>query len=137
MVSFAANPDYTKMEGFKQFKALYNQKNACAACNNPHTSYLVLEVIYNQVKNLGCLERTFDELLLQDFIVSGLITACYCLKHLSLAPYYHVQMKCCMQKWDRCNNQGVGTEVVDTSCQLVRVVGMGLYHSMADVQSTV
>ena len=28
-------------------------------------------------------------------------------------------------------------EVVDTCCQLIRVVGMGLHHSMADVQSTV
>ena len=28
-------------------------------------------------------------------------------------------------------------EVVNACCQLVRVVGMGLYHSMVDVQLTV
>ena len=64
----------------------------------------VLEVIYNQVKNSGCSEREFKELSLQDFIISGSITAhCY-LKHLSLVLYYYVQMTHYMQKWDYCNN---------------------------------
>ena len=137
LVSFAADPDYTKTEGFKQFKALYNQKNTCAACNDPHTAYPILEVIYNQVKNLGCSERSFDKLSFQDFLISGLITTHHCLKCLSLAPYYHVQMKHCTQKWDRHDNQGAGTEVVNTCCQLVGVIGTGLYHSMVDVQETV
>lgn len=126
LISFAVDPDYTKMEGFKQFKALYNQKNTWAAHNNLHATYPILEVIYNQVKNSGCLERSFDKLSFQYFLVSGLIAACCYLKHLFLAPYYHEQMKCCTQKWDRCDKQGAGTEVVDTFHQLVSVVGTGL-----------
>ena len=35
------------------------------------------------------------------------------------------------------DNQGAGTEVIDTCQQLVGVVGTGLYHSMANVQMTV
>ena len=61
----------------------------------------------------------------------------HCLKHLSLAPYYATQMRHCTQKWDKHNNQGVGSEIVDTCHQLVGVVSTGLYHSMADVQMTV
>ena len=59
------------------------------------------------------------------------------LKHLSLAPYYHVQIKHCILKWDRHNNQGAGLEVINTCRQLVSVIGTGLYHSMVDVQETV
>ena len=54
-----------------------------------------------------------------------------------MAPYYVAQMKHCTQKWDRRDNQGPGLEVVDTCHQLIGVVGTGLYHSMADVQSMV
>ena len=60
-----------------------------------------------------------------------------CLKHLSLAPYYAAQMKCCMQKWDRRDNQGVNSEAINVCQQLVSIIGMGIYHSMADVQYTV
>ena len=137
LVSFTADPNYTKMEGFKQFKALYNQKNACTTHNNPHTSYLVPEAIYNQVKNSRCSKRSFKELSFQDFLMLGSIVACCHLKHLSLAPYYHTQMKHCTQKWDMHNNQGAGTEVVDTCCQLVSVISVSLYHSMANVQEMV
>ena len=121
------------MEGFKQYKVVFNQKNTRAACNNPQEAYLTAEDTYNTIKSSGCLQRTFKALSLQDFITSGLIAAHHCLKCLSLVPYYAAQMKCCMQKWDKCDNQGVGMEVVDTCWQLVRVVGTGLYHSMADV----
>ena len=56
------------------------------------------------------------------------------LKRLSLAPYYAAQMKCCMQKWDRRDNQGANSEVINVCRQLVGIVGTGVYHSMADVQ---
>ena len=46
-------------------------------------------------------------------------------------------MKHCIQKWDRHDDQGPGSDVVDTCHQLIGVVGTGLYHSMADVQMTV
>ena len=96
-----------------------------------------MEDVYNTVKSSSCLQRTFDAFSLQDFITLGSITAHHRLKCLSLVPYYVAQMKWCTQKWDRCDNQGVGTKVVNTCHQLIRVVGMGLYHSMADVKSTV
>ena len=63
----------------------------------------------------------------------GSVTAHCHLKHLSLAPYYTAQMRRCMQKWDKHDDQGPGSDVIDTCWQLVRVVGTGLYHSMADV----
>ena len=92
LISFAQDVDYTKMEGFKQYKAIFNQKNTCATCNNPRGTYLTAEDVYNTVKSSGCLQRTFDALLLQDFITLGSIaTRCH-LKCLSLAPYYAVQM---------------------------------------------
>ena len=97
----------------------------------------MVEDVYNAVKSSGCSQHTFKALSLQDFITSGSIAAHRRLKHLSLAPYYAAQMKRCTQKWDRCDNQGTGTEVVDTCHQSIRVVGTGLYHSMADVQMTV
>ena len=70
-------------------------------------------------------------------MISGSIATCCHLKCLSLAPYYHAWMKRCMQKWDRHDNQGAGLEVVDTCCQLVSVIGTGLYHSMVDIQEMV
>ena len=96
-----------------------------------------MEDVYNAVKSSGCSQRTFEALSLQDFITSGSIAACCQLKCLSLVPYYVAQMKCCTQKWDRHDSQGMGSEVVNTCCQLIGVVGTGLYHSMADVQSMV
>ena len=95
------------------------------------------EDVYHAIKSSGCSQNTFNALSLQDFITSGSIAAHHHLKHLSLAPYYAAQMKHHMQKWDKRDNQGPGTEVVDTCCQLIGVVGMGLYYSMADVQLTV
>ena len=124
------------MEGFKQYKAIFNQKNTQAACNDPCGAYLTVEDIYNAVKSSGCSQWTLNTLFLQDFITSGLITAC-CLKCLSLVPYYVAQMKCCMQKWDRHDNQGGGTEVINMCQQLISVVSTSLHHSMANVQSMV
>ena len=96
LVSFAQDVDYTRTEGFKQYKTVFNQKNACAAHNDPQGAYPMVEEVYDTIKSSGCSQRTFDALSFQDFITSGLIAACCCLKHLSLAPYYVVQMKCCM-----------------------------------------
>ena len=137
LISFAQDVDYTKMEGFKQYKAIFNQKNTRCARNDPRGTYPMAEDVYNAVKASGCSQRTFDGPSLQDFITLGSITACHCLKRLSLVPYYAAQMKHCTQKWDKHDNQGVGSEVVNTCCQLVGVVGTGLYHSMADVQMMV
>ena len=64
LVSFTQDVDYTKMEGFKQYKAIFNQKNACCACNNPHGAYLTAESIYNTVKSSSCSQRTFNGLSL-------------------------------------------------------------------------
>ena len=86
LVSYAQDIDYTKTEGFKQYKAIFNQKNAWAAHNDPHGLYPSVEDIYNMVKSSGCLQRTFKALSLQDFITSGSIAACRCLKCWSLRP---------------------------------------------------
>ena len=137
LVSYAQDIDYTRTEGFKQFKARYNVKNARAACNDPNVAYPSAEVIYQAIKGPGCTLHSLDSLSLDDFISSGAIAACCCLKHLSLAPYYAAQMKCCMQKWDRQDDQGSSLEVINVSRQLIGMVGMGIYHSMADVQYTV
>ena len=85
----------------------------------------------------GCTLRSFDGLSLDDFISSGSVAARRRLKRLSLAPYYAAQMKQCMQKWDRRDDQGPNSETIDMCRQLVRIVGTGLYHLMADVQSVV
>ena len=137
LVSFAQDVDYTKMEGFKRFKASYNHKNTRAARNDPHGLYPHTKDIYQAAKGPGCSQQTFNGLSLQDFIETGAVAARHRLMCLSLAPYYATQMCCCTQKWDKRNNQGPGSEVVNTCCQLVGVVGTGLYHSMADVQMTV
>ena len=94
-------------------------------------------MVYQAVKGPGCTLRSFDGLSLDDFISSGSVAACCCLKCLSLAPYYVAQMKRCMQKWDRRDDQGPNSETINTCRQLVGIVGTGLYHSMADVQSVV
>ena len=80
---------------------------------------------------------SFDSLSLDDFISAGSVAACCHLKCLSLVPYYVVQMKRCMQKWDQCDNQGSSLEAINMCQQLVSMVGMGIYHLMADVQYTV
>ena len=137
LVSYAQDVDYTRTEGFKRFKSHYNVKNAWVARNDPRGTYLLVETVYQAVKGPGCMLRSFDGLSLDDFISSGSMATCRHLKCLSLAPYYAAQMKQCTQKWDRCDDQGPNSEMIDMCCQLVGIVGTGLYHSMADVQSMV
>ena len=137
LVTYAQDVDYTCMEGFKQFKSWYNVKNTQAACNDPNGTYPSAETVYQAVKGPGCTLRSFDGLSLDNFISSGSVAACRRLKRLSLAPYYAAQMKQCTQKWDRRDDQGPNSATIDTCCQLVGIVGTGLYHLMADVQSVV
>ena len=137
LVSYTQDVDYTHMEGFKHFKVWYNVKNTQAACNNPNVAYPLAKTVYQAIKGLGCMLRSLDALSLDDFISSGSVaTRCH-LKHLSLAPYYVAQMKRCIQKWDRHDNQGPNLGMIDTCHQLIGIIGTGLYHSMVDVQSTV
>ena len=137
LVSFAQDVDYTWMEGFKRFKASYNVKNARVARNDPHGAYPTAEDVFQAAKGLGCSQRTFNGLSLDNFISLGSVAACRRLKRLSLAPYYAAQMKRCTQKWDRHDEQGLALAMIDTCHQLIGIVGTGLYHSMADVQLTV
>ena len=137
LVSYAQDVDYTRTEGFKQFKTKYNVKNARAARNDPNSIYPSAESVYQVVKGPGCTLRSFDGLSLDDFISSGAVAARCRLKRLSLAPYYAAQMKRCTQKWDRRDDQGASSEVINVSWQLIGVVGTGIYHSMADFQYTV
>ena len=137
LISYAQDIDYTRTEGFKQFKARYNVKNMRAARNDPNGVYPSAEIIYQAIKGPGCTLRSFDSLLLDDFISSSAMAARRHLKRLSLAPYYVVQMKRCTQKWDCRDEQGASSEAINVCRQLVSVVGTGIYHSMADVQYTV
>ena len=137
LVSFAQDVDYSGIEGFKQFKVIYNQKNTRCTRNNPWGSYPTALEVYTAAKSSSMLMRDMASLSFQDFITSGLIVARHCLKQISLAPYYAAQMKRCTQKWDCWDNQGVGMEAVDFCQQLVGVMGTGLYHSMPDVWMTV
>ena len=136
-ISFAQDINYTRMEGFKRFKASYNVKNMRCARNDPCGAYPTAEAVFQAVKGPGCSQRTFDSLSLDNFISSGSVAACHRLKRLSLAPYYAAQMKCCTQKWDRCDEQGPALVTIDTCRQLIGIVGTGLYHLMADFQLTV
>ena len=137
LISYTQDIDYIHMEGFKQFKVRYNVKNAQAARNDPNAAYPSAETVYQAVKGPGCTLRSLDSLSLDNFIPSGSVATHCRLKHLSMAPYYAVQMKHCTQKWDRCDNQGLNSGMIDTCHQLISIIGTGLYHSMADVQSTV
>ena len=137
LVGFSQDVDYTRTEGFKQFKARYNHKNARAARNDPNAIYPPAEIIYQAVKSPGMTERSLESLSLDDFILAGSVSARRRLKHLSLAPYYVAQMTRCMQKWDRRDEQGASSEAINVSCQLIGIVGTGLYHSMAEVQHSV
>ena len=137
LVAYAQDVDYTRTEGFKRFKSHYNVKRAQVARNDPQGSYPSAETVYQAVKGPGCMLRSFDGLSLDDFISSGSVAARRRLKRLSLAPYYAAQMKRCTQKWDRHDDQGPNLEMIDMCRQLVGIVGTGLYHSMADVQSVV
>ena len=137
LIAYSQDVDYTQTEGFKQFKAHYNVKNARAARNDPSTTYPSAEVIYQAVKGPGCTLRSLDSLSLDNFISSGTVAARRCLKRLSLAPYYAAQMKRCTQKWDCRDDQGSNSETINVSWQLIGIVGTGIYHSMANVQYTV
>ena len=137
LVSFIQDINYTRTEGFNRFKAPYNRKNTHATCNNPHGVYPKPKDIYQAAKGPSCSLRTFDSLSLQDFIKTGAIATHHHLKCLSLAPYYTAQMQRSMQKWDKRDNQGPGSDVVNTCQQLIRVVGTAIYHSMANVQMTI
>ena len=64
-----------RSEGFKQFKARYNVKNACATRNNPNGVYPSPEVIYQAAKGPGMTEQSLDSLSLDDFILAGSISA--------------------------------------------------------------
>ena len=114
LIAYAQDVDYTRMEGFKQFKMRYNVKNTQAACNDPNGVYPSPETIYQAVKGPGCTLRSFDSLSLDNFITSGSMAARRRLKRLSLAPYHAAQMKQCMQKWDRRDNQGLNSGMIDT-----------------------
>ena len=74
LVSYAQDIDYTRTEGFKQFKAHYNVKNARAARNDPNGVYPSPEVIYQAAKGPGMTERSLDSLLLDDTGGKGSIT---------------------------------------------------------------
>ena len=137
LVAYAQDVNYTRTEGFKWFKSWYNVKNTRAAHNNPNGAYPLAEMVYQAVKGPGCTLRSFDGLSLDDFISSGSVAARRRLKRLSLAPYYAAQMKRCMQKWDCRDDQGPNSETINMCRQLVGIVGTGLYHLMADVQSVV
>ena len=137
LVSYAQDVDYTWTEGFKRFKSRYNVKNTRAARNDPNGAYPSAEMVYQAVKGPGCTLQSLNGLLLDNFISSGSVATRRRLKRLSLAPYYAAQMKRCTQKWDRCDDQGPNSGTIDTCRQLVGIVGTGLYHSMADVQSMV
>ena len=104
LISFAQDVDYSGMEGFKQFKAIYNQKNTQCARNDPCSSYLTVLEVYTTAKSSGMSFCDMGGLTFQDFIMLGSISARHCLKRLSLTPYYAAQMKRCTQKWDRCDN---------------------------------
>ena len=93
LVTYAQDIDYTCTEGFKRFKSRYNIKNARVACNDPHGAYPSAETVFQAVKGPGCTLCSFDGLLLDDFISSGLVATRHRLKRLSLAPYYAAQMK--------------------------------------------
>ena len=88
LVSYTQDINYTRTEGFKHFKAWYNIKKAQAACNDPNAAYPLAETVYQAVKGPGCMLRSLNSLLLDNFISSGSMAACCHLKHLSLAPYY-------------------------------------------------
>ena len=137
LVSYAQEINYTRTEGFKQFKAQYNVKNTRAARNDPNGVYPSAETIYQAVKGPGCTLWSFDSLSLDDFISSGAVTTRRHLERLSLVPYYAVQMKCCTQKWDRRDDQGASSEAINVCRQLVSIIGTRIYHSMADIQSMV
>ena len=56
LIAYSQDIDYTRTEGFKQFKARYNVKNARVARNDPNGVYPSPKVIYQAVKGPGMME---------------------------------------------------------------------------------
>ena len=56
LVAYAQDIDYTRTEGFKQFKTWYNVKNARVARNDPNGVYPSPETIYQAAKGPGMTE---------------------------------------------------------------------------------
>ena len=100
LISFTQDIDYSRTEGFKQFKLIYNQKNARCARNDPRGSYPMALEVYTTTKSSSMSTCDMAVLSFQDFVTSGLIATRHRLKCISLAPYYTTQMKRCTQKWD-------------------------------------
>ena len=80
LVAYSQDVDYTRTEGFKQFKMKYNIKNARVAHNDPSAAYPSAETIYQAVKGPGCMLHSLDSLSLDDFISSGTVAARHRLK---------------------------------------------------------
>ena len=93
LIAYAQDVDYTRTEGFKWFKSRYNVKNTHVTRNDPCGAYPSAETVFQAVKGPGCTLRSFNGLLLDNFISSGSVATRRRLKHLSLAPYYVAQMK--------------------------------------------
>ena len=81
LVSFAQDINYSRTEGFKQFKAIYNQKNAQCTRNDPHSSYPTVLEVYTATKSSGMSQHGMGSLTFQDFITLGSIAAHRHLKH--------------------------------------------------------
>ena len=75
LVSYAQDINYTRTEGFKQFKARYNIKNMRAARNDPNVVYPSPEIMYQAAKGPGMTEHSLDSLSLDDFILAGSVSA--------------------------------------------------------------
>ena len=95
LVTFAQDINYSRTEGFKQFKVIYNQKNTQCTRNDPHGSYLTALEVYSTTKSSDMSLRDMGGLSFQDFVTLGSIATHCHLKCLSLTPYYVAQMKRC------------------------------------------
>ena len=106
LVSYAQDVNYTRTEGFKQFKARYNIKNARAARNDPNAVYPSPEVVYQAVKGPGMTERSLDSLSLDDFILAGSVSARRRLKRVRVFGLYPINpnglSNQCRVSADRC-----------------------------------
>ena len=88
LVSFTQDDNYLKTEGFKQFKAIYNQKNTQCTRNDPRGSYQMVLEVYTTVKSSGMSEWDMAALSLQDFITSSV--EFWCLKVVNPMSYLTV-----------------------------------------------
>ena len=75
LVSYAQDVDYTRTEGFKQFKVKYNVRNTRAARNDPNGVYPSAEISYQAAKGPGMTLWSLDSLSLDDFISVGAVAA--------------------------------------------------------------